>query len=122
MNGQNSTVKKKFKVDLLTLEKTSNDTIISSIVEAYSGGKRIQAAVSDFDGISIFYINTKEVVNDKIRLKIYGPKCNVFEKEYILKTDLTTEIKLEYGESEYTHYTQMGEMLRKLKIRLEIGE
>ena len=122
MNGQNSIAEKKIKVELLTLEKTSNDTIISSIVETYSGGKRIQTAVSDFDGISIFSVNTKDILNDKIRLKIYGPKCSVFEKEYNFKTDLITEIKLEYGESTYTHYTQMRKMLRKLNIQIEIGE
>ncbi len=38
-NGQNSTKKKQFRIDLLTVEKTTNDTIISSIIEIYSGEK-----------------------------------------------------------------------------------
>lgn len=121
-NGQNSTEKRKYRIDLLTIEKTSNDTIISSIIETYSGGKRIQAAVSDFDGISIFYIDSENIVDNRIRLKIYGPKCRIFEQEYILEADLNTKISLVYGETEYTHYTQMSKMLDKLKIVFEIGE
>ena len=109
-------------MDLLTIERSTNDTIKAAIVETYSGGKRIHAGVSDFDGISIFFISAKDIVNDKISLKIYGPKCNIFEKEYTIKTDLNTKIKLVYGKSEYTHYTQMSKMLRKLNIRLEVGE
>ena len=121
-NGQNSTDKKEFRIDLLTVEKTSKDTIISAIIETYSGGKRIQAAVSDFDGISIFNIDSENIVDNKIRFKIYGPKCRLFEKEYNLTVDLNTQINLEYGETEYTHYTQMSKMLDKLKIVFEIGE
>jgi hypothetical protein len=121
-NGQNSTEKRKYRIDLLTVEKTSKDTIISAIIETYSGGKRIQTAVSNFDGISIFYIDSKNVVDNRIRLKIYGPKCRIFEEEYNLKTDLNIKINLDYGETEYTHYTQMSKMLEKLKIVFEIGE
>ncbi len=69
-NGQNSSEIKKFRIDLLTVEKTTNDTIISSIIEIYSGGKRIETDISDFDGISIFHINSKDVIDHKIRLKI----------------------------------------------------
>lgn len=59
---------------------------------------------------------------NRIRLKIYGPKCRIFEQEYILEADLNTKISLVYGETEYTHYTQMSKMLDKLKIVFEIGE
>ncbi len=121
-NGQNSTGKKKFRVDLLTVEKTTNNTIISSIIETYSDGKRIKAVVSDFDGISIFFIDSKDVVDNKIILKIYGPKCSILEKEFNIKDDLNTKINLEYGKTEYNHYTQMSKMLDKLKIVFEIGK
>ena len=121
-NGQNSTVKKEFRVDLLTVEKSSNDTFIGSIIEVYSGEKRIETDISNFDGISIFYINSKDVVNDKIRLKIYGPKCSVFEKEYNLENDLNTRINLEYGKTEYTHHNQLSEMYKKLNIKPKLFE
>jgi hypothetical protein len=121
-NGQNSTKKKQFRIDLLTVEKTTNDTIISSIIEIYSGEKRIETDKSDFDGISIFFIKTKDIINDKIRLKIYGLKCSIFEKEYILTDDLNTKINLEYGETEYTHHNQTMEMYKKLNIKLKIFE
>ncbi|ALM20536.1 hypothetical protein AAT17_04435 [Nonlabens sp. MIC269] len=121
-SGQDSTEKKQFRVDLLTVEKTTKDTIISSIVEIYSGEKRIKTDISDFDGISIFFIKSKDIVNDKIRLKIYGPKCSIFEKEYTLKDDLNTTINLEYGETEYTHHSQTMEMYKKLNIKPKIFE
>ncbi|WP_303317328.1 hypothetical protein Q4Q34_01395 [Flavivirga abyssicola] len=121
-NGQNSTEKKQFRIDLLTVEKTTNDTIISSIIEIYSGEKRIETSTSDFDGISIFFIKSKDVIDDKIRLKIYGPKCSIFEKEYILTDDLNTKINLEYGETEYTHHNQTMEMYEKLNIKLKMFE
>jgi hypothetical protein len=119
-NGQNSTEKEQFRIDLLTIEKTTNDTIISSIIEIYSNDKRIETDISDFDGISIFFIKSKDVIDNKIRLKIYGPKCSVFEKEYILTDDLNTKINLEYGETEYTHHNQSREMKKKLKIKDKI--
>lgn len=115
-NGQNSIEKKKFKVELLTVEKTSKDTIINTIIETYSGGKRIIAAMSDFDGISVFFIDPKNVIDDKILLKIYGPKCSILEKEYNLTDDINTVINLEYGETEYTDYNQLSRILKKLNI------
>nr|WP_295706209.1 hypothetical protein [uncultured Lacinutrix sp.] len=121
-NGQNSTEKKQFRVDLLTVEKTSNDTIISAIIEVYSGKKRIETDISDFDGISIFFINSKDIMDDKIRLKIHGPKCSVYEKQYNLTDDLNTKINLEYGETDYTHHNQTFEMYKKLKIKPKVFE
>jgi hypothetical protein len=106
----------------LTVEKTSNDTIISSIIEVYSGEKRIETDISDFDGISIFFIKTKDIINDKIRLKIYSPKCRIFEKEYNLTDNLNAKIDLEYGETEFTHHNQTMEMYKKLNIKPKMFE
>ena len=122
MNGQNENGKKQFRVDLLTVEKSSKDTIIGSIIEIYSGEKRIETDISDFDGISILVINSKDIVDDKIRLKIYGPKCSIFEKGYHLTNDLNTKINLEYGETEYTHHNQLSEMYKKLNIKPKVFE
>ncbi len=121
-NAQKSSEKKKFRIELLTYEKTSNDTISISIIEVYSGGKRIETSISGFDGISIFYINSEEVVDHKINLKIYGPKCSIFEKEYNLTDDLNTKINLEYGDTEYTHHNQRFKMHKKLNIELKYSE
>lgn len=122
MNGQNTTEKRNYTIKLLTVEKTNNDTIIGAIIEAYTGGKRIQADVSDFFGNTIFILDSKNIVDNKIRLKIYGPRCSIYEKEYYLTENLDTKINLEYGETEYNHISQMGEMLDKLNIVFEDGE
>lgn len=116
-NGQNSTEKKQFRVDLLTIEKTAKDTLIGSIIEVFSGKKRIETDITDFDGISIFYLNSKNIINNKIQIKIHGMKCSVLEKEYELTDDLNTKIYLEYGESEYTNPNQLSAMYKKLNIK-----
>ncbi|MEH1008367.1 hypothetical protein VDP25_11525 [Winogradskyella sp. ECml5-4] len=51
-NGQESTEKKQFRVDLLTIEKNTKDTLVGSIIEVFSGEKRIETDMTDFDGIS----------------------------------------------------------------------
>lgn len=117
INGQNLTLSKQFRVDLLTIEQNTKDTLIGSIIEVFSGEKRIETDISDFDGISIFYLNSKDIINNKILLKIHGKKCSEFENEYKLTNDLNTTIYLEYGESEYTHPNQLSEMYKKLNIK-----
>lgn len=72
INGQNLTLSKQFRVDLLTIEQNTKDTLIGSIIEVFSGEKRIETDISDFDGISIFYLNSKDIINNKILLKIHG--------------------------------------------------
>ena len=121
-NGQNSAEKKQFRIDLLTLEKNSKDTLIGSIIEVFSGEKRIETSISDFDGISIFFLKSEDIINNKIRFKIHGLKCSLFEKEYELKDDLNIEIYLEYGKSEYTNPNQLSEMYKKLNIKPKMFE
>ncbi|MDH7447584.1 hypothetical protein [Aquimarina sp. 2201CG14-23] len=116
-NAQNSTDKGWFRIDLLTYEKTTNDTIRGAIIELYSGQKRLEVYLSDFDGKSNFIINEKDIVDKNILLKVHGPKCSIFEKEYNITGDLETIINLEYGESEYTHFDKRGEIYKKLKIK-----
>lgn len=122
MNGQSNINGKQFIVDLLILEKISKDTLAGSIIEIYSGGVRIKTDLSDFDGISFFYLNTNEIENNKISLKIHGLNCELFEKEYKMTDDLKTEIYLEYGKTEYTNRNQMSEMFKKLNIKPEFFE
>ena len=121
-NGQDSTEKKQFRVDLLTIEKNTKDTLVGSIIEVFSGEKRIETDMTDFDGISIFFLKSHDIVNNKIRLKIHGLKCSIFEKEYELSNDLNTKVYLEYGESEYTNRNQISEMRKKLDIKLKLFE
>jgi hypothetical protein len=121
-NGQNSSVKKQFRIDLLTLESNTKDTLAGSIIEVFSGKKRIETDISDFDGISIFFLKSDDITNNKVRLKIHGMKCSVFEMEYELTKDLNTKIYLEYGESEYTNPNQLSEMYKKLNIKPKMFE
>ena len=121
-NGQDSTEKKQFRIDILTIEKNTKDTLVGSIIEVFSGEKRIETDMSNFDGISIFFLKSKDITNNKIRLKIHGMKCSEFEKEFELTDDLNTEIYLEYGESEYTNKNQLSEIHKKLNIKPKLFE
>ncbi|MCX2839837.1 hypothetical protein OQ279_17055 [Salinimicrobium sp. MT39] len=117
VNGQNPPDRKQFKVDLLTIEKKSKDTLAGSIIEIYSGGKRIETDITDFDGISIFYLNESDIVDKKIRLKIYGLKCKFYESTFSIKEDLKKTIYLQYGQTEYNDPHQIHKMYEKLNIK-----
>lgn len=120
--AQVSTENKQFKIDVMTLEKRTKDTLFASIIEVFSGEKRIETATTDFDGRSIFFIKSEDIVHNKIRMKIHGMKCTVHEKEYELTADLNTKIYLEYGVSEYTNPNQLSEMNKKLNIKPKMFE
>ena len=116
-NGQNTSEKKFLRLDLLILEKTTKDTLVTSIVELYSGEKRIETDLSDFFGKSVFIVNSTDIINNKILLKFYGIKCKPYETELILKNDINTQIYLEYGKTEYNNRSQLSEMYKKLNIK-----
>ncbi|KAB1067414.1 hypothetical protein F6U93_10220 [Tamlana haliotis] len=119
LNGQNGNDIKDFTIKLTLIEKNSNNLLAGSIIEIFSGQTRIKTDVSDFDGISFFYLNPKNIIDNKILLKIHGLKCKILEKEFTINNDLNTKIYLEYGETEYTHPKQISEMYKKLNIKPE---
>lgn len=116
--GQAEKFKKDFRVDLLTIEKNTKDTLIGTFTEVYSGNKRIQAkCCSDFDGIDIFYLNPQDIVDNTIYMKFYARKCKPFKKKFIIKSDLKTTIYLSYGKTDYnTKIDDFRMMFKKLNI------
>ena len=119
--GQTEKFKKDFRVDLLTIEKNTKDTLIGTFTEVYSGNKRIQAkCCSDFDGIDIFYLNPKDIVDNTIYMKFYARKCKPFKKKFIIKSDLKTTIYLSYGKTDYnTKIDDFLMMFKKLNIEMD---
>ena len=117
--GQTENIKKDFRVDLLTIEKNTRDTLIGTFTEIYSGNKRIKAeCCTDFDGIDIFYINPKDIVDNRIYMKFYGRKCKPYKKKFIIRGDLKTTIYLKYGKTEYNSKIEDFEMMFK-KLNIE---
>lgn len=116
--GQAEKFKKDFRVDLLTIEKNTKDTLIGTFTEVYSGNKRIQAkCCSDFDGIDIFYLHPQDIVDNTIYMKFYARKCKPFKKKFIIKSDLKTTIYLSYGKTDYnTKIDDFRMMFKKLNI------
>ena len=116
--GQAEKFKKDFRVDLLTIEKNTKDTLIGTFTEVYSGNKRIQAkCCSDFDGIDIFYLNPQDIVDNTIYMKFYARKCKPYKKKFIIKSDLKTTIYLSYGKTDYnTKIDDFRMMFKKLNI------
>ena len=119
--GQTEKFKKDFRVDLLTIEKNTKDTLIGTFTEVYSGNKRIQAkCCSDFDGIDIFYLNPQDIVDNTIYMKFYARKCKPFKKKFIIKSDLKTTIYLSYGKTDYnTKIDDFLMMFKKLNIEMD---
>ncbi len=119
--GQTENIKKDFRVDLLTIEKNTRDTLIGTFTEIYSGNKRIKAeCCTDFDGIDIFYINPKDIVDNRIYMKFYGRKCKPYKKKFIIRGDLKTTIYLKYGKTEYnTKIKDFEMMFKKLNIEYD---
>ena len=117
VNGQNLPDRKQLRVDLLTIEKNIKDTLAGSVIEIYSGGKRIETDITDFDGISIFYLNVADIADKEIRLKIYGLRCKLYESTLTINEDLKKTIYLQYGETDYTSPHQLSEMYKKLDIQ-----
>lgn len=115
--SQNSDSKEDFRIDLFTIEKKTKDTLAGSIIEVYSGKNRIETDITDFDGISIFFLKPQDIINNEIHLKIYGRKCKFFEKKFSLTNDLNINIYLEYGITKYNRPDQISEMYKKLKIK-----
>jgi hypothetical protein len=116
--GQTKKFKKDFRIDLLTIEKNTKDTLIGTFTEVYSGNKRIQAkCCSDFDGIDIFYLNPQDIVDNTIYMIFYARKCKPFKKKFKIKSDLKTTIYLSYGKTDYnTKIDDFLMMFKKLNI------
>lgn len=121
MFGQTENFKRDFRVDLLTMEKKTKDTLIGTFTEVYSGNKRIQAkCCSDFDGIDIFYLNPQDIIDNTIYMKFYARKCKPYKKKFIIKSDLKTTIYLKYGKTDYnTKIDDFLMMFKKLNIEMD---
>jgi hypothetical protein len=117
--GQTENIKNEFRVDLLTIEKNTKDTLTGTFTEVYSGNKRIEAkCCTDFNGIDIFYIDPKEIIDNSIDMKFYGRRCKTYKKKFIITGDLKATIYLEYGKTEYNTKIEDFEMMFK-KLNIE---
>ncbi|MEZ7504436.1 hypothetical protein [Flavobacterium sp. Arc2] len=116
--GQTKNIKKNFRVELLTIEKKTKDTLIGTFTEIYSGNKRIEAkCCTDFYGVDIFYIDPEKIVDNRIYMKFYGRRCKTYKKKFIIKGDLKATIYLKYGKTLYNSKIEDFEMMfKKLKI------
>ena len=115
INSQDK-LNKRFTVKLTTIEKKTESVIHSAIIEVYSNNKRIKTAISDFDGIGIFALNKSDIINNRIELEVYGPKCKIFSKTYKIENNLNLKISLKYGKTIYTNHNQLWNMYKILNI------
>ena len=119
INGQINNSQKDFILNLKTFKKDSTDTLDASVIEIFSGGLRIDTGQTDFDGVDIFKINSDSVIDNKIRIKIYGINCKTFDSIYEITDNLKLKINLEYGETTYKSRRQMWEIFEKLNIIID---
>lgn len=119
VKGQINDDQKEFILNLKTIKKDSTDTLDASVIEIFSGGLRIDTGQTDFDGVDIFIINSNSVIDNKIRIKIYGINCKIFDGVYEITNNLKLKINLEYGETTYKSRRQMWEIFKKLNITID---
>jgi len=114
LNAQSS-IKDEKTIDITfkTIEKYTKDEIIYSSSEILSNGKIIGAVRSDLDGFTWFSIDQKEIIDNKITLKIVAIKCKPFEKEYVIDRDTHLIIDLEYGETEIMTMSDFQEYTKR---------
>jgi hypothetical protein len=105
-------------LELLFIEENTLDTLPGSIIEIFSGGTRINTGVSDFKGNDTFYLAKKDIVNNTIKLQVYGLKCK--PKKYKLSTNksLNPIIKLKYGKTIYNTREDGFNLRKKLDFRV----
>ena len=99
-----------------TIEKNSKNIISGTATEVWSGNYRIGFINGDFDGISQLDICSKQIVNKKVVLKIYGMKCEYFEKEYLVNGHLDFIVDLKYGKTKFQKMTNKELFLYNLGL------
>ena len=120
--GQDMPKKEQYLLKVWTLEKQTQDTLRTSILEVFSGERRIATGMTSFAGEAGLSIPVKDIVDDRIRIKVHGLKCRVLEKTFAISSDMTVRLYPEYGETDYTHPNQSLAKKRKLKIKLIVHE
>ena len=102
-------------LNLKTIIKDSTDVLPFSIIEIFSGDVRIDTGQTDFDGIDIFVISSGSIIDNKILIKIYGIKCEVFENEYMINdfSQFSLKVgKLFYKKSKYYFRNMFNRIIR----------
>lgn len=113
--GQNLTFEKDYiLLELMFIEQKSQDSLPGSIVEIFSGEKRINVGMSDYQGICVLSLKKEDIVNDNIHLNVYGIKCKPHKQMMSLNEGVNSTIILEYGKTEYNSRDDQLMMMRKL--------
>ena len=112
--GQNTILESKYKVELKFIEKDTKELLPSSIIEIFSGKKRIAAGISDYTGTQYFYLKSNEIKNHKITLRVYGLKCKPYEHTFSINKNLKSTIFLEYGKTDFNDRKDLPKFIKKL--------
>ncbi|MFC5048412.1 hypothetical protein ACFSTE_13740 [Aquimarina hainanensis] len=84
-----------------------------TIIEISSGNKRINRVQTDFDGLSPWDICSKELIDHKFKIKVFGMNYKPFEKGYSIKNDTILTIKLYPSEVKFKNKREWETFIRK---------
>lgn len=114
--AQTAKFERKLEFVFTILQKETKTLMPGSIVEVFSGDKRIDVGISDYSGRQFAYLNPKDIIDNKILIKVYGIKCKPHEQTMIVKQDLAKTIYLSYGNTEYTKASDIGKLMKKFNF------
>ena len=114
--GQNTILKNKYKVEFKFIEKDTKELLPSSIIEIFSGKKRIAVGISDYAGTQYFYLEPNDIKNDKITLSVYGLKCKPYEHTLIINKNFKSTIFLEHGKTYFNDRKDLPKFIKKLNF------
>lgn len=103
---------KMLEAEITVKHKDSLYVLPLTVLEVFSGNKRIAVLACDFDGKANFAICSKELTNNLITIKSYGKdvKTEKFDYEFKVNLDLTLLLELGFGafknRNEQWHFLQ----------------
>ncbi|WP_299888398.1 hypothetical protein [uncultured Lacinutrix sp.] len=108
-------------IDIVTTHNDSNYAIPYAISKISSDTKNIGTLLSDYDGLSRLNICSKKILNNKIKLQVFGIDCKPFEREYKIIKDTTINIKLKCRETNLKSRKDIDSFIYKNGIRKVCG-
>ncbi|MBG6130330.1 hypothetical protein IWQ47_001587 [Aquimarina sp. EL_43] len=108
-NSKNKILHTFFKV----IDADSHTEVPIAVIVINSGNKRIDVIDTDYDGIGIWEVCSKKIVNHNIKISVFGMNYKPFEKSYTITTDTKLTIELKSGKGKFKNREEREYFLRR---------
>lgn len=96
------------------IEKTTGNPIQYSLIEIYTGNKKLTIQRPTIDGELQWKVCTKKLANNTITLKIYAANCNTTEHTITLTEDQQYNIVLPKGKAPFGNNQELNNYIRTI--------